>query len=140
MTIVGLPPVADTFWIEGVWANTMTPSLPHVPAVALGASHKVIGGPPATSIFLSLPPAKNPNRRLSGDQNGCEPPSVPASAVAVSESRERIQTSDLPSAFVATKARPCPLGETAKGAICRAKVHPSGEEIVKRTACGASAL
>ena len=35
------------------------------------------GEPPPTSTFLSLPSAPNPMKRLSGDQNGENTPSVP---------------------------------------------------------------
>ena len=34
------------------------------------ASHSVAASPPETSIFLSLPSAKKPMKRLSGDQKG----------------------------------------------------------------------
>src|SRR3972149_3115566 len=80
----------------------------------MGASHSVMGGPPETSIFLSFPSAKNPRKRLSGDQKGDVAPSVPASDSASSGSSERAHRSDLPSVFVATKARRWPSGETAR--------------------------
>src|SRR4029077_10609526 len=85
-----------------------------VPPTLSVASHKVMGGPPETSIFLSFPPAKKPRKRLSGDQKGDEAPSVPAIACAVSASSERTHRRFLPSALLATKAIRRPSGETAR--------------------------
>src|SRR5262245_10655525 len=51
-------------------ANTMIPSRFHVPPRPIGASQSVWGGPPEASILFSLPPAKKPRKRLSGDQKG----------------------------------------------------------------------
>src|SRR5580704_6231353 len=93
----------------------MTPSRLHAPPPPPDESHNVMGGPPDTSIFLSFPPAKNPRKRLSGDQNGRAAPSVPGSACAASVSSERTQRRDLPSALVAMKAIRRPSGETARG-------------------------
>lgn len=49
--------------------------------------------PPATSTRLSFRAtlSKNPTVRLSGDQNGASPFSVPGSGKAVSVSRRRSQ-------------------------------------------------
>src|SRR5271169_4152305 len=123
----------------------MTPSRLHAPPPPPDASHNVVGGPPDTSIFLSFPSAKNPRKRLSGDQNGRKAPSVPASTCAVSVSSERIQRADFPSALVAAKAIRRPSGETARGAAgapvaayCRAKLHVSGGETRNRTDCASS--
>ena len=49
-----------------------------------------VGGPPAIWTFFSLPSAKNPMNRLSGDQNGKVPPSVPGIGLAAS-ARDRSQ-------------------------------------------------
>jgi hypothetical protein len=38
----------------------ITPFLFQAPPRGLGASHRVTGGPPVISIFLSLPPAPKP--------------------------------------------------------------------------------
>src|SRR4029450_8241315 len=92
----------------------MTPS-PHAPLMPGAASHNVTGGPLATAIFLSLPWAKNPTDRLSGDQNGDLAPSVPASACAASVSSDRVQTSVALDAFRATSATRWPPGDTASG-------------------------
>src|ERR1700739_1831548 len=105
--------------------NTITSSRPDAPPRLFGASHSVIGGPPETAIFLSLPAAKNPMNRLSGDQNGDEAASVPANASAVSASSERTQSTYLPSTFLATKASLCPSGETASGAVVPEVVVPN---------------
>src|SRR5258708_6031557 len=61
--------------------NTITPSRFQAPPRPLGASHTPCDCPPAMSIFLSLPSAKNPIDLLSGDQNGYDAPCVPSNAV-----------------------------------------------------------
>ncbi len=81
-----------------------------------GVSHSVTAGPPATSIFLSLPSAKNPRDRLSGDQKGEEAPSVPGSSCAVSVSSARTHRRLPPVAAFARKAIRDPSGDTASGA------------------------
>src|SRR5258708_30935562 len=80
----------------------MSPSLFHVPPRPSEASQMVNGGPPEDSIFLSLPPAKNAMKRLSGDQKGYVAPSVPAKGCACEESRGRIHMTDFPSSVAAT--------------------------------------
>src|ERR1700741_772860 len=82
----------------------------------MGASHTVSGGPPEMSIFLSLPSAKNPTKRLSGDQKGDAAFSVPCTIEAVSPSSERTHNCDFPSAFTARKTICRPSGDTATGA------------------------
>jgi hypothetical protein len=62
-----------------------------LPPPPFGASHSTIGGPPAISTFFSLPPAKNPMNRLSGDQNGKDPPSVPGIGLAARVATGRSQ-------------------------------------------------
>ena len=57
----------------------MTLFLFQVPPLRLDTAQISFGGPPAISILFNLPPAKNPIRRLSGDQNGYEAPSVRSS-------------------------------------------------------------
>jgi len=54
----------------------MTPLRPHVPPRGVGASQTTCTGPPEASTVRSLPPAKKPIDRLSGDQNGNSPCSV----------------------------------------------------------------
>jgi hypothetical protein len=50
--------------------KTITSSLFQDPAVANdSASVSETGGPPVISIFFNRPCAKNPMKRLSGDQN-----------------------------------------------------------------------
>src|SRR5262249_60542450 len=58
-------------------AMTMTPDVPHVPALKLGRLHRTTGSPPFTSIFRNLPSAQYAIQRLSGDQNGLAALSVP---------------------------------------------------------------
>src|SRR5438552_3848989 len=74
--------------------------------------HTAMGGPPVASILLSLPSAKKPMKRLSGDQKGEAAPSVPASGCAANEASERTQSSLRPSTFT-TNASRRPSGETA---------------------------
>jgi hypothetical protein len=66
-----MPPRADP------GANRITPSRLQVPPLPDGASASTVAGPPAIWTVFSLPSAKNPIDRLSGDQNGKMPPSVP---------------------------------------------------------------
>ena len=75
----------------------MTPSRLHVPPRPIGASAKVCAAPPAISSRLSLPSAKNPIERLSGDQKGYAPPSVPASGRTEPASSERSHKRGWPS-------------------------------------------
>ena len=63
------PPAAGTRCSPLLEAKTITPSAFHVPPSRSGVSQMFCGGPPAASTFLSVPPAKNPIHRLSGDQN-----------------------------------------------------------------------
>ena len=110
---VALPPAAGTRNRPcPLTANTISPFLLQVPPRPAPASQRVNAGPPARSIFFSLPSAKNAMERLSGDQKGSTAPSVPVSARAESESRSRTQSWSLPSS-VATKARRRPSGEIA---------------------------
>ena len=62
--------------------NTMTLSRLQAPPRPWGASHNETGGPPATGIFFSFPPAKKAMNRLSGDQKGKLAESVPGSGCA----------------------------------------------------------
>src|SRR5205085_11933617 len=79
------PPVASTRCSPPLPrpAKTITSSLFQVPPPTFrGLLQSVIGGPPEASIFLSLPSAKKPIDRLSGDQKGYAAPSVPFSDCA----------------------------------------------------------
>src|SRR5437870_10097843 len=109
----------------------ITPSRFHVPPREKVTLHKVCAGPPVTSIFFSLPPAKNPMKRLSGDQKGRVASSVPESGCALIESSGRIHKRVFPEASVATKARRSPSGEIAK----EPKLAFSGGLMKRRTAC-----
>src|SRR5215471_21260810 len=93
--------------------NKITPSRFQVPPRGNGVSQSAKTGPPNASIFFSLPPAKNPMRRLSGDQKGRPAPSVPASGFACNESIGRTHKRDLPSGVEATYARRRPSGDIA---------------------------
>src|SRR5215471_20271643 len=94
--------------------NTIVPSRFHAPPDCWTFSLMTNGAPPESETLLSFPPEKNPISRLSGDQNGKRPPSVPASCLAADESRDRTQR--LNSGFdplLATKTMCRPSGETS---------------------------
>src|SRR2546425_5778307 len=136
VTGVGTPPDADTrynlFEISGV--KMITPSRFHEAPPPVDVSHSVCGGPPATSIFLSLPPAKKPMKWLSGDQNGNAALSVPGKGCIVSESNERSQRKDFPEESLTLIARRRPSGEIAG----TEKDACSVGEIRKRMVCASS--
>ena len=67
--------------LEGT--NTITPSRLHVPLPASSALASACVDPSAMSIRFSLPSAKNPMDRLSGDQKGFIAPSVPGNGCTV---------------------------------------------------------
>src|SRR5262249_51413426 len=116
------PPADDTRCntLARVAPNTMTPSRfqvpppPEPPETAGSASHNTSGGPPAASIFFSLPSAKKPMNLLSGDQNGADAPSVPASGCADSPLNGRTHSCTFPSASRAMNARRWPSGDIAR--------------------------
>ena len=60
-----------------------------LPRPALEASASVCGAEPPRSTRFSLPSAKKPTERLSGDQNGNVTPSVPATGCAEAEASDR---------------------------------------------------
>jgi hypothetical protein len=61
----------------------MVPSSPQLPPRPAGASARLIGAPPSTRVFLSLPPAKNAIHYPSGAKKGPIAPLVPCSSVAL---------------------------------------------------------
>src|SRR5262249_3053648 len=70
----------------------ISPWLPHVPVNVVAATAQItLGGPPAASNALSCPSAKNATERVSGDQNGEFPFSVPVNTRDEAEFRSRIQ-------------------------------------------------
>src|SRR5262245_37338460 len=72
--------------------------------------------PVPTSMRLSSPLlALNPTDRLSGDQNGCDAPSVPASGRADTASKDRSQRLDFAS-DTARKTTIVPFGDMADAA------------------------
>src|SRR5579859_1013256 len=91
--------------------NSSTPLLLQDPPRGFEASQRGTGAPPTTSITLSFPAEKNAILRLSGDQNGKVPFSVPSSACASPDLRERIQMWS-----PAPKTRLRPSGERTGGA------------------------
>ena len=144
---VGTPPDAETLCsaVPPAGEKTMTPSRLQEPLIPGAASHNVTGGPPATSIFFSLPPAKNPSERLSGDQNGDAPPSVPASPLR-RERVERPHPDQRAARRISSHERHLPAvwrdGERARPpdrpASAWPGVHPSGGNTKKRVASTAA--
>src|SRR5262249_7745376 len=96
-------------------AKRITPSRLHEPPAGLLVPASISTEPPSISIRLRLLPAKNPMERLSGDQNGQEASSVPASGRAEIASSERSNNCDRPS-VIATKTIFFPSGEIASDA------------------------
>src|SRR5262245_7294788 len=108
------PPLAEVRLIPSVASpNNMTPSRFHAPTpTRIDESHKLSGAAPESAIFLSVPVARKPNTRMSGDQNGGPVTPTTASGLAVAESSGRAQSCVLPST-VAIKASVRPSGEIA---------------------------
>src|SRR5262245_5086968 len=113
----GSPPFADTRarGEPGLRPNTIVPSSLHVPPPNSGdvdIETIVVTDPSARLRRFSVPWAKNPMDRPSGDQNGEIAFSVLGSGCAVAASSERshslLTLSDRPE-----KATVCPSGERA---------------------------
>ena len=91
------------------------PSRPQVPPPRPnGASQITRTAPLSRSTMANLPAAKKPIRRLSGDQNGSNAPSVPLICCALDADSARTQSLSFPSGPKATKASRVPSGETEK--------------------------
>src|SRR6476661_6012382 len=71
------------------------------------------GAQPVSAARHILPRAKKPSDRLSGDQNGDEPPSLPPSARVSNVSSDRSQIRDTAWASNAANASMWPSGDTA---------------------------
>ena len=108
VTGFGSPPAADTRKIGPASpANRISPFWFQAPPPPPCVLHRVCGVPPATSSFLSSPAAKNAMARPSGDQKGKEPPSVPGSCCADSESSSRSHNVSLPMAGAVKRQCAC---------------------------------
>src|SRR5205823_533633 len=132
VTAEGTPPVDETREIGfPTPPKIITPSrFQAPPKTGSGASHRVCGGPPEASTFLSFPAAPNTIKRLSGDQNEYRASSVPARGCASGESRARTHSRVRPSGPVAVKAMRRPSGDT-RGKV--RKLDFSGGGIRNRT-------
>src|SRR5262249_36100198 len=115
----GVPPAADTFERDPlkVGEKTIVSSRFQLPPRPSGASQITCDGPPAASIFLSLPSAKNPMKRLLADQKGYVAPAVPGSGWLVAVFSALTQSDCLPSTSVAPNTSRVPSGEIASGAV-----------------------
>src|SRR5262245_44058383 len=121
----------------------MTPSPFHEPPKPAGASQSATSPEPLASTRLSLPLAKNPIDLPSGDQNGCDAPSVPGSGCAEKPSSARIHNRLWPSASVATKAIRLPSADNAKGLaslVEERKLEPSGGDMENLTKFASAGL
>ena len=88
----------------------IVPSAFQLPPRPSDASQILTGAPPPMSRRFNFPSAKKATERLSGDQNGCEAPSVPANICgAVSFSRRSQSIRRL--SFAAPKTTFVPSGE-----------------------------
>src|SRR5271168_1606277 len=129
-----LPPSEEIFIIGAkvVGAKTMMPFGLQDPPTPLMASASGIGGPPRVSSFLSFRLAKKPTQRLSGDQKGNAPPSVPGSGCALAVSSARSHNWLLPSSPAAANTIRLPSGDNATGPELFAKWNEafSGGSIV----------
>src|SRR5262249_35818429 len=114
VSVTGSPPAAEirNSGSPPLGAKMITPSEFHVPPRLFWALANDRGGPPSMSRRFSLPSAKNPSDRLSGDQEADDPNAAAANGRAVPESRRRSHRRGRPSE-VATKTIFCPSGETA---------------------------
>src|SRR5580698_2008002 len=99
----------------GAGENRITPPGPQAPPRPRGASLTIWVEPPSRSTVLSLPSAKNPRERLSGDQKGKVALSVPGSSRASTVLVGRTQSAILPSVPVAANARDAPSGDATGG-------------------------
>ena len=113
--ICGIPPSAETRCNAPVddGAKTITLSRFHVPPRPNSASHTTIAGPPSMRILLSLPSAKKPIERLSGDQNGNVASSVPGRTCASTALKRSHARAECPSRLLATNTIELPSGEIA---------------------------
>src|SRR5262245_12608615 len=112
---VGVPPAAGTRESARKASDVkrITSPRPQEPGKLVFVSQSEMAGPPDASIFLSLPPAENAMKRLSGDQKGPAAPSVFASGWAERLASSRTHNTWRPFALFATKARRWPSGERA---------------------------
>src|SRR5215471_10048309 len=95
-------------------AKRIVSSAPHVaPRKSVVTCVITCAAPPAAGIFLSVPSAKKPTQRLSGDQNGSWASSVPANCPAYALSIDRIHSVGLAPGVSALKTSVWPSGETA---------------------------
>ena len=128
VAVFGSPPLAEMLWsapaFEG--ANTMMLRDPHVPPRPSLASHRGSTVPPAAGTFLSLSVVKKAIWRLSGDQNGRWPVSVPGMGRASSEARSRTHSLNAPLGSSVVNTRLRPSGEMAESAASNDSVTPSG--------------
>ena len=113
-------------------ANRIVSSRFHVPPIGDGALATSCTDPLSMAVRFSLPSAKNPIDRLSGDQKGSVPKSVPARGRPAVESSRRNHNCGRPS-DVAAKTTFCPSGEIASesgsvvgGVEISSRTSPSG--------------
>src|SRR5687768_9302718 len=97
---------------SGTGVKMTTPSLLHAPPAPTGARASTWSEPPSTPMRLMRSLEKNPMDSLSGDQNGNDAPSVPASGRATPDLNDRTQSCGRPSVD-ATKATFSPSGDNA---------------------------
>src|SRR5215470_2423622 len=117
----------------------MTLSRFHAPPRALGASARIVTGPPDSDTLRNLASAKKAIHLPSADQNKPEAPSVPDSLSAVSRSRRRTQIELRSLGARAAKATRVPSGDNTGGpekSPTKSKAAPAGAVIEARTTRG----
>src|ERR1700731_2833358 len=113
----GAPPFALTRMrgAVGDGEKRITAPGPQAPPRPSGASQIICVPSDSLSTVLSLPSAKNPRERLSGDQKGKVASSLPGRARASTVFVRRTQSAVLPSAPVVANAMYVPSGESTGG-------------------------
>src|SRR4029077_8387723 len=109
----------------------IVPSPFQLPPAGLGASASVWTELPSADTRFSLPSAKKPSERASGDQNGRDAPAVRGTGRGETDPSSRIQTLVRSSGARATNASWRPSGERANSAPLTGKLVCSGAQILK---------
>src|SRR5262245_15611252 len=92
-------------------AAIMLPSSLQLAPRPAGASHKTIGSPASSRIFLSFPAAKNPTHCPSGEKKGAYAPSVPDNGFELDSSTCFVESRFVPAEECETNTNRVPSGE-----------------------------
>src|SRR5262245_3691974 len=126
-TRTGAPPEVAIWYrpLEKSGTYSRVSSRFQLPPPKSGASATTLAAPPDASRVFSFLSAENQIKslRLSGDQIGQVPSSVPAKGRAASESKERIQSCVFPFSSLAENATVVPSGESIGPPLSRPKLN-----------------